>query len=218
MAYSAFWRKLRKDFERLQPAPFSLIWSTARPMSFNGELLPSQWTWWRFPDDSLRARLSAMALKGAKALGHNSEDDWFDELRKARFVGFKFTGKAIEKQPDGSMLESQSGSIDDVVKESITLCHLLEAGLKPETEQPAMPKAKAPLLTPKDESVADQLRRLREESRITEEQLAENVGLNTRTVQRHLADDSIPYARHLTGYERVFSKLLKREVIIRKMP
>jgi hypothetical protein len=124
---SAFWRSLRGDFEDLPPGQFSLTWSSHGPLSFKGEPLQSQWTWWRSPDESRRARLRAIALRGAKALGHDSEDAWFDRLREADFVKFQLTGDSLEKQPDGSMLEPRDGSIDDVVKQSITLCHVLEA-------------------------------------------------------------------------------------------
>jgi hypothetical protein len=68
------------------------------------------------------------------------------------------------------------------------------------------------------ESIGFQLDSLRENCRLTIEQLAEKVGINIRTVQRHLADKSNPYPRHLTAYERVFSKLLSRKVVIKKMP
>jgi hypothetical protein len=61
------------------------------------------------------------------ALGYHSEDAWFDKLREADFVKFKLSGQCREKQSDGSMLEPRDGSIDDVVKHSITLCHILEA-------------------------------------------------------------------------------------------
>jgi hypothetical protein len=129
---SAFWRSLREDFEGLQPGQFSLTWSSHLPLNFKGQQLQSQWTWWRFPDESLRARLIAIALRGAKALGYESEEAWFDRLREADFVKFKLAVQSIEKQPDGSMLESRDGSINDVVKESITLCHVLEAdGVEP---------------------------------------------------------------------------------------
>jgi hypothetical protein len=124
---SAFWRGLRGDFEGLQPEQFTLTWSSHLPTSLKGERLQSQWTWWRFPDESLRARLRALALRGARALGYESEDAWFDRLREADFVKFKLAGHSLERQPDGSMLEPRDGSIDDVVKQSITLCHVLEA-------------------------------------------------------------------------------------------
>jgi hypothetical protein len=125
---SAFWRRLRGDFEGLQPAQFTLTWSSHLPRNFfKRERLQSQWTWWRFPDESLRARLCAIALRGAKALGYESEDAWFDRLREADFVKLKLAGHSLETQPDGSMLELRDGSIDDVVKQSITLCHVLEA-------------------------------------------------------------------------------------------
>jgi hypothetical protein len=50
-----------------------------------------------------------------------------DRLRDADFVKFKSSGQSREKQPDGSILEASDGSIDDVLKHSITLCHVLEA-------------------------------------------------------------------------------------------
>jgi DNA-binding XRE family transcriptional regulator len=75
----------------------------------------------------------------------------------------------------------------------------------------------APSEPQREESIAGQINRLRRECNWTEEQLAEKVGVTTRTVQRHLAEDSMPYARHIATYERVFSKQLEREVVIRKM-
>ncbi len=126
-AKSTFWRLRREEFEALPPGEYSLIWSSHPPKSLDGQLLPSQWSWLRFSDGSLRARVSATALKCAKALGRDSEDGWFDELREADFVEFKLTGRALEKQPDGSMVDSEFGSLEDIVKHSITLCHVLEA-------------------------------------------------------------------------------------------
>ncbi len=52
----------------------------------------SHWAWWKFPDESLKARLSAIALRGARALGYDSEDAWYDELRRSEFVGFNPMG------------------------------------------------------------------------------------------------------------------------------
>ena len=66
-------------------------------------------------------------------------------------------------------------------------------------------------------SVDAQIDELRKESNLTVEGLAEKIGVSTRTVQRHIADSSMPYPRHLTAYMRLFSKSLRREVFIRKM-
>jgi hypothetical protein len=131
VADPAFWRSRREEFESLPHGEYRLIWSTGLPISWAGELLPSQWSWWRFPDESLRARLSAVALKCARALGHDSEDGWFDEIRKADFVKYKLTGRGLEKQPNGIVVEREYGPLADVVKHSITLCHLLETGASP---------------------------------------------------------------------------------------
>jgi hypothetical protein len=81
-----------------------------------------------FPDAGLRARLSAIALKCAKGLHRDSEEGWFDALREADFIKFQLTDRSRQHQPDGSMIDSESGSLNDVVKHSITLCHVLEAG------------------------------------------------------------------------------------------
>ena len=75
-----------------------------------------------------------------------------------------------------------------------------------------------PQVAPKAETVGAQINGLRDECHLTAEELAEEVELDSRTVQRHLADETIPYARHLRVYERIFSRLLNRQVLIRKMP
>ncbi len=97
--------------------------TTGQPL---GELLPSNWTWFRVPDESLRARLSSITLKGVRELGYDFEDEWFEALRKADFVKFELTGSGRWNKPDGTVYECESGKIDDVVKHSITLRYVLE--------------------------------------------------------------------------------------------
>jgi hypothetical protein len=63
-----------------------------------------------------------------------------------------------------------------------------------------------------------QLSKLREESRLTVEQLAERVKLDTRSVERHLAGKTIPRLAHIGCYEKIFSELLARHVVISKTP
>ena len=66
--------------------------------------------------------------------------------------------------------------------------------------------------------IGEQLDLLRNECRMTVEELAEAAGINTRTVARHLSGQSIPYPRTISAYERVFSKHMKRQVVIKQMP
>jgi hypothetical protein len=68
-----------------------------------------------------------------------------------------------------------------------------------------------------DTTFADTIRALRDECRLTTEELAEEVNLDARSVQRHIAGKTQPYARHLRAYEGLFSKLLERKVVINKM-
>jgi hypothetical protein len=70
----------------------------------------------------------------------------------------------------------------------------------------------------KAETISVQIDRLRQECRLTLEELAEKTGITTRSVQRHVAGDSDPYDRNVRAYERVFSNLLNRHVVIKKMP
>ena len=136
----AFWRSLLADFEKLQTHRFSLILDLI-PLKRDGESLEdSHYVWTNFPDPSLKARLSALALRGARALGYGSEYDWYDQLLTSGFVRFDVTGSLGAKLVDGVMVESEWGRIFDVVKESITLCYKLEtdAGL-PNRPGPAPP-------------------------------------------------------------------------------
>jgi len=68
------------------------------------------------------------------------------------------------------------------------------------------------------ESIGVQLNRLRQESRLTLEQLAEEVKLDRRNVSRHLSDFSVPHLKNLGAYERVLSKHLERKVVIDRTP
>ncbi len=154
---AAFWRDLRQDFESLQGHGFQLTWYTRPPLGPWGKSLgDSQWAWsGSSPKGSLRARLSAFAMRGAKALGLASEDAWYEELRKSDFVQFKLCGSARQfKRSDGFMpsgsgphdqdwtsgpgewVDWDFGTINDVVKESITLCCKLESDAEIQTAAP----------------------------------------------------------------------------------
>jgi hypothetical protein len=67
----------------------------------------------------------------------------------------------------------------------------------------------------KPPSIAEQVESLRNEADVTQEKLAELIGIDVRNVQRHLAG-ATPQSRTLARYERVFSKLMNRQVVIKK--
>ncbi len=65
-------------------------------------------------------------------------------------------------------------------------------------------------------TVAAQLNDLKEECHLTVQEVAELVEMEDRSVRRHLSGSSTPYDRHLRAYEREFSKILNRKVVISK--
>jgi len=68
------------------------------------------------------------------------------------------------------------------------------------------------------ETVAAQLQMLRTECNWTIEKLAAKTGFDEKTVKRHLSGRASPRLGNLTVYERAFSKALKRDIVIKKMP
>ena len=84
------------------------------------------------------------------------------------------------------------------------------------TRAPEFPKPQKSLPLPPSETeptpIKDQLELLREECRITVEKLAEGIGLDPRSVYRHLSGEAAPRARQIGAYEKLFSKRLSRSV------
>jgi ribosome-binding protein aMBF1 (putative translation factor) len=70
----------------------------------------------------------------------------------------------------------------------------------------------------KKTTIGEQIKSLCEECKLTPDDLAEKMELDFRTVQRHMAGDMVPYNRHRWRYEKLFSMLLKRQVVISKTP
>lgn len=84
---------------------------------------------------------------------------------------------------------------------------------KPNDSTESKPTRAAPI----DETIAAQIERLRDECRWTNEDLAEAANLSTRQVVRHVSGESVPYKRNIAAYERVFTKQLKRQIVLDKM-
>jgi DNA-binding XRE family transcriptional regulator len=62
------------------------------------------------------------------------------------------------------------------------------------------------------QGIGGQIKVLREECRMTIEQLAEEVGITSRSVERHESGASDIRANNLQAYEETFSKRLKRHI------
>jgi|SRR6185437_4898514 len=65
------------------------------------------------------------------------------------------------------------------------------------------------------ETIADQINHLRKECHLSTEELADKIGIDTRSVKRHVAGKSTPYPQHLRAYQKIFSELLNRQISIR---
>jgi DNA-binding transcriptional ArsR family regulator len=74
-----------------------------------------------------------------------------------------------------------------------------------ESQEEAKPQRNA-------DSVKNQINDLRDECRLTVEELAESVGLAPRSVYRHLSGKAIPRPSQVATYEKFFSKRLAREI------
>ena len=96
--------------------------------------------------------------------------------------------------------------------------HHLPQRLEANKNKAAAAAPAKPSLAPSEETIAAQLKRLRAECNWTIPALAEAVNLDVKTVARNLSGQSIPYARNISAYERAFSKQLKRQILINKMP
>ena len=73
----------------------------------------------------------------------------------------------------------------------------------------------APALTIAAPSVSEQLKKLREESRMTVEEIAEGISVRPRSVNRHLSGEDIPRSKTLRAYEGLFSKATGRAIHIK---
>jgi len=67
-------------------------------------------------------------------------------------------------------------------------------------------------------STSEHIEQLRIEAGLTQQDLADLVGVDIRNVQHHLANTHKPSKLTLARYEREFSNLLRRKIVITKTP
>jgi hypothetical protein len=65
-------------------------------------------------------------------------------------------------------------------------------------------------------TLAEQIEKLRDEARLTNEELAEEINLGLRSLYRHLSGTP-PRARHIAAYEKLFSEKLARKVLLQNV-
>lgn len=75
-----------------------------------------------------------------------------------------------------------------------------------------------PFIKPPKSPTALDIERFRKEARITQEELAAETGFDASTVYRHESGDATPQPWRISTYERVFSKLLNRNILICETP
>jgi DNA-binding XRE family transcriptional regulator len=173
-------------------------------------------------------RIMWEALAKAEAR-HLSEDRKQYVLKQADLKGVRIVLKVLAAEYDtaGLSLREYWSAIKEEIESagnSFSLSgaqrRMLEVEFHlPPARKPAFRQNASALASPikAEDSVGAQIKRYRDECELTTEELAEAVELEVRSVQRHLANAATPYVRHRRKYQRVFSKLLNRKVVIGKL-
>jgi hypothetical protein len=223
MADPAAWRELGARFQELSSkeiyqGPLRASWRSV-PFNDKGEhwLLSGDASDYVIEGFRLAAERAGVLLgspAGPPALFH-----WLDLLRaeKRRYEGGGLSISIVGKVE----IIAETGTIRAVCQASKDQCYKLEtkamaaqilsgpsAGAEPPLAQP---------VTGRQETIAQQIERLRVECDWKIEVLAEMAEISARTVQRHVSGVTTPSARLRGRYERVFSKHLKIKVVIKKL-
>lgn len=170
----------------------------------------------------------ALARRGAAALRSPGDSDLFVAWLEALRVGsgnsrFKMERHGVEQDADGTEgVHHLTGFIFNVREVSINYCSeregdAREAEIRKKLQAREDRTKTSEIVHSSAESAGRQIDRYRKELQMTEEELAEQMKIATRTVQRHTADACQPFSRHLVGYSRLFTRLLKRQIVIKKM-
>lgn len=223
MPSSDFWRDLSAQFLKL-PDPGKELRADWAYQVGSGEI--GDWTLTGIPNRFLKNQFEVLAKRGAMEIASDPSTEllivWLEALRKdGSDFRISSTGSSIDTVIDRDV-QLVFGSIFHICEASASFCKKQESrALQTEFNErhssaPTPPKTASPAL-PATETVAEQISRLREECRLTVEELAEKIGVEPRSVQRHEAGASEPYARHWRAYEREFSKILKRQIFISKL-
>lgn len=110
---------------------------------------------------------------------------------------------------------------DVLYEEKVEMYRAMRSAIREHLDSKASPPTKdrhTAAHRPDQPAIGKRIERLRIEADITQMKLCELVNLDPRTVQRHLAGATVPSSRIVYRYERLFSMLLKRQIVISKLP
>lgn len=166
-----------------------------------------------------QANVDARHLSDAKAKYVLNQADLKAARTVMKVVSAEYADAGLTLREFWAAMEDEIDSIANSFSLYDTQRRLLEVEFSVPPAQKAarphpLPAASAP---PKPETIGEQINRLREECHLTPEELAVKIGIDVKSVRRHLKDRSIPYERTLWAYETLFSKLLNRQIVITKM-
>jgi ribosome-binding protein aMBF1 (putative translation factor) len=241
MTIPAFWRTLANDFEAAHKVSDFTVYRSYYQGRSSGP------PYWQLPIGSpkISAEFEALATRAAMNLATPTETNlvqvWLEALWTEATTGPVRQGIDVLERNEITGLMHLRGKIENTFRASSILCSKFEAeALRAEFSQRKHDELMARIVRDRGnirevasdknkrknapssdamqtEPIAQQIQRLREECRWEIETLAEMVDLSVRSVGRHLNGKAIPHLRHISAYERVFSKELKRKVVIDKM-
>lgn len=91
----------------------------------------------------------------------------------------------------------------------------IQSLLPPTLTLPKPSAYQAPALMMAAPKVSEQLKKLRDECRMTIEEIAEEINVRPRSVSRHLSGEDVPRRKTLRAYESIFSKRTGRTIQIK---
>jgi DNA-binding transcriptional regulator YiaG len=198
MGDSEFWKNLAAQFRALNCHGIRLTWSVSETgaSEFASHLDADRGVTVHAVLAALQALFAEVGLK-VDPRSDNPINSWCIALSK--------------------QLPDDARAIEDPGVSSAVLCSRLQMEAMRDEQQ-----AKATQLSEtrvaKPISVADQLEPLRIEADVSQEKLADLVDIDIRNVQRHLSGVTKPTKRNIFRYQREFSKLLKRDIVINRTP
>jgi len=131
----------------------------------------------------------------------NYDPIWISEIKRDSISSVIYFLPAWIKPPSrDAILKELQVTLDDHQRSKASL----NPKKKPTKSQPTPDNETKPL--------GEQIRELRDESRLSNEKLAKALEVDIRSISRHLSSEHIPRNDHLVAYEDIFSETLKRPV------